>query len=1043
MADKKTIDSLNKAIEEVMRAKKAKKDHADLISAIQKDISEALNPVLSDFTNNITEKVSESIKSIKVSVPKIEIPEIQVKIPEIKIPKLPDFPKIPNIPAPQVTIHPEFNVPEQKPPIINIPEINEVLLRGVNPKNPLPVMWYGTDGTPMMIPMGGGGKTNFLTIKDIITSSGDSIIDDTNNAIRVNLVAGSSSSGGGTQYNDGSTPDQAGGVGTLSAIFDGGSIQTWAGSSYGVGSVQIAGFDGSLVGITANALDVNIVSGSSSGTQYTEDSPAAANPVGTAVNLIRKDTPSSEVSTDGDNVAQRGTTYGAAYVTLLDTSGNPVAVGGGTQYTEDDASAANPIGTQLIARRRDSPASETTTDGDVTALNSTAKGELYIKHLDSIPVTDNGGSLTVDGSVSATQSGSWVLGANSGVDIGDVTINNASGASAVNIQDGGNSITVDGSVSITGTVDTELPTAAALADNTANPTAPAVGAFGMVWDGAAWDRTPGTSTDGVLVNLGSNNDVSVSNGAGASAVNVQDGGNSLTVDAPVGTPVNVQIGDGTRTATVRDTGTSDSLNVAIVDGSGNQITTFGGGTQYNDGATPDQLGGVGTVSAIFDGGSIQTWSGSSYGIGLVQLSDFDGSVIGTAGNPLNVNVTSGSTSGTQYNDEATPDQAGGVGTLSALFDGGSVQTWTGSTYGVGNVAVSGFDGSVATVGELTDAMTPFGLHVGAFLMGFNADDGFWYRNSTASTAVDQLSAVSAGAMEVAARLTALNDGGSYDRIRTRSGEETGALRVALATDAIGSMTMVDANGTSMIIQSLADNLDRSVLATGAFMMGLNSAGTFDRIRTAAGTADGALRVVQAVDSTSSINVVSSIGLEVKQVSGFTDSVNVVGFTSSVAVVGDVESDAADSGNPVKTGGIARTANPTAVANGDRVATTYDDIGRQVMRPMQVRDLLTTAYATLNTNTETTLVSGSAGSFLDLIWIKFANTSSGAIAIDLRDSSTGSIVDTYNIPAEATQGISMAVPYPQGNQGNAWTVDFNDADISNTTVYVSGLFSREV
>lgn len=34
---------------------------------------------------------------------------------------------------------------------------------------------------------------------------------------------------------------------------------------------------------------------------------------------------------------------------------------------------------------------------------------------------------------------------NSGVDIGDVTINNASGGSAVNIQDGGNTITVDGS----------------------------------------------------------------------------------------------------------------------------------------------------------------------------------------------------------------------------------------------------------------------------------------------------------------------------------------------------------------------------------------------------------------------------------------------------------------------------------------------------------------------------------------------------------------------------------------------------------------------
>lgn len=37
----------------------------------------------------------------------------------------------------------------------------------------------------------------------------------------------------------------------------------------------------------------------------------------------------------------------------------------------------------------------------------------------------------------------------SGTDIGDVTINNASGASAVNIQDGGNTITVDGTVAVT------------------------------------------------------------------------------------------------------------------------------------------------------------------------------------------------------------------------------------------------------------------------------------------------------------------------------------------------------------------------------------------------------------------------------------------------------------------------------------------------------------------------------------------------------------------------------------------------------------------
>jgi hypothetical protein len=75
-----------------------------------------------------------------------------------------------------------------------------------------------------------------------------------------------------------------------------------------------------------------------------------------------------------------------------------------SEYTEDVPSIADPIGTQLITRRRDALAVETTLDGDNTALNSTGKGELYVKHVDAIPVTDNGGSLTVDGTVTSNVS---------------------------------------------------------------------------------------------------------------------------------------------------------------------------------------------------------------------------------------------------------------------------------------------------------------------------------------------------------------------------------------------------------------------------------------------------------------------------------------------------------------------------------------------------------------------------------------------------------------------------------------------------------------
>lgn len=52
----------------------------------------------------------------------------------------------------------------------------------------------------------------------------------------------------------------------------------------------------------------------------------------------------------------------------------------------------------------------------------------------------------------------------------------------------------------------------------------------------------------------------------------------------------VKITDGTTVATVRELGANDAMNVAIVDGSGNQITSFGGGTQYAEdsalGSTP-------------------------------------------------------------------------------------------------------------------------------------------------------------------------------------------------------------------------------------------------------------------------------------------------------------------------------------------------------------------------------------------------------------------------------------------------------------------------
>lgn len=73
---------------------------------------------------------------------------------------------------------------------------------------------------------------------------------------------------------------------------------------------------------TVNAskgLPVNIVAGSSSGTEYTEDAAAAANPVGGMLIVRRKDTLSAtEVSADGDNIAVNATSKGELYVKQTD-----------------------------------------------------------------------------------------------------------------------------------------------------------------------------------------------------------------------------------------------------------------------------------------------------------------------------------------------------------------------------------------------------------------------------------------------------------------------------------------------------------------------------------------------------------------------------------------------------------------------------------------------------------------------------------------------------------------------------------------------------
>lgn len=96
------------------------------------------------------------------------------------------------------------------------------------------------------------------------------------------------------------------------------------------------------------------------------------------------------------------------------------------------------------------------------------------------------------------------------------------------------SVGATGALDVTGSIVNivELTTRSTLGDDTANPNISAIAAFGMLWDSVTWDRAPGTSADGALVNLGTNNDVAaagdIAHDAPDSGSPVKSGGRART-----------------------------------------------------------------------------------------------------------------------------------------------------------------------------------------------------------------------------------------------------------------------------------------------------------------------------------------------------------------------------------------------------------------------------------------------------------------------------------------------------------------------------------
>ena len=292
---------------------------------------------------------------------------------------------------------------------------------------------------------------------------------------------------------------------------------------------------------------------------------------------------------------------------------------GADGVNDGDVSAANPLpisGAVTVSSGTVTTVSAVTTLGNITgtvslptgastAAKQPALGTAGVASTDVIsvqgiaamtPITVSLATTTVTGTVAVTQSGTWdEVGINdsgnsitvdwagtappigAGLEATALRVTLATDSTGVvSVDDNGAALTVDngGTFAVQAAVD-ELPAAAALTDNFANPTTTSIASMGMLWDGATWDRALGNATDGALVNLGTNNDVTVTSGT----ITLSAGTNTNEVvgdvaddAAAAGNPVSI----GLTARTTNRTAVTDGDNVrAAADDMGRQVVVQG------------------------------------------------------------------------------------------------------------------------------------------------------------------------------------------------------------------------------------------------------------------------------------------------------------------------------------------------------------------------------------------------------------------------------------------------------------------------------------
>ena len=246
------------------------------------------------------------------------------------------------------------------------------------------------------------------------------------------------------------------------------------------------------------------------------------------------------------------------------------------------------------------------------------------------------------------------------------------------------------------------------------------------------------------------------------------------------------------------------------------------------------------------------------------------------------------------------------------------------------------------------------------------------------------------------------------------GVEAGAILVTIASNSTGVLS-IDDNGGTLTVDNNGTFATQATLQAGTAAIGKLTANEGIDIGDVTingplggGVEAGALLVTIASDSTGVISIDDN---------GAAITVDNAG-TFAVQAAGAVAHGAADSGNPLKIGAKAVSAEPAVVDTGDRANLISDLVGKLITLPYTLPETMVADYMTDAAGASVEVIAAGASgvrTFITTIVLDNLHATTNA-HVQIKDGATVKMV----IPVPANGGAVVNLPVPlRGTAATAW------------------------